>query len=187
MARRAGLDRASVIEAAASIADRDGLQAVTLTTLAMTLGVQTPSLYNHVAGLPDLRRALAIKGLQDLDQIAQRAAVGRTAGPAVGAIAHAYRAYVHAHPGLYAATVRAPDPADAEMRALSDNVVGNLLVVLEGCGLRGDDALHAVRAFRSLLHGFVSLESMGGFGLPLDCDETFRRLIAGFIAGFSSS
>jgi hypothetical protein len=30
--------------------------------------------------------------------------------------------------------------------------------------------------WRSLLHDFVSLELDGGFGLPQDIDETFRRL-----------
>jgi len=39
------------------------------------------------------------------------------------------------------------------------------------------------RGPRSLLHGFVSLETGGGFGLPLDLDESFRRLLQVFMAG----
>jgi hypothetical protein len=50
-------------------------------------------------------------------------------------------------------------------------------------GLTGEDAVHAVRVLRSAMHGFVSLELMGGFGLPLNLDESFRRLIQMFIDG----
>jgi hypothetical protein len=57
------------------------------------------------------------------------------------------------------------------------------VVVLAGYGLQGNDALHATRGLRSLLHGFVALEAAGGFGLPLDRDESFARLVQVFIAG----
>ena len=53
--------------------------------------------------------------------------------------------------------------------------------------LEGEEALHAVRGLRSLLHGFVSLEAVEGFRLPLDHDESFRRLLQVFIAGLRSS
>ena len=49
--------------------------------------------------------------------------------------------------------------------------------MLRAWELEGDDAIHAVRIVRSALHGFVSLELNGGFGLPLDLDETFARLV----------
>ena len=51
----------------------------------------------------------------------------------------------------------------------------------------GDDAIHAVRALRSLIHGFATLEQGGGFGIPLDLDESFRRLIAIYIAGIRAT
>ena len=42
-------------------------------------------------------------------------------------------------------------------------------------------------ALRSVIHGFATLEVAGGFGLPLDCDESFRRLIAMLIAGLQEA
>ena len=55
--------------------------------------------------------------------------------------------------------------------------MGVLTAVLRGYGLEGDDAIHAVRLIRSALHGFVSLESVGGFALPLELEQTYKRLI----------
>jgi len=34
-----------------------------------------------------------------------------------------------------------------------------------------------VRVVRSALHGFVALELNGGFGMSLDLDESFDRLV----------
>ncbi len=48
---------------------------------------------------------------------------------------------------------------------------------------RARPVLHAVRGLRSIVPGFVTLEGAGGFGLPLDLDESFRRLVAAFVKG----
>jgi len=143
MARRAGpsLDRTAVSAAAAELADREGLGGVTLATVAARLGVRTPSLYNHVAGLPGLRRELALLGLRELGQRMGRAVVGKADDRALEAIAHAYRAYAHEHPGVYAAAQQVPAAGDAAWEAAGAEVVGIVRAVLAGYGLEGDDAL----------------------------------------------
>lgn len=180
---RAGLDRAAVVAAAARLADEEGLEAVTLAGLAARLGVRPPSLYNHVAGQEGLRRALALYGLGELAHRLGRAAVGKSSDAALIALAEAYRAFARAHPGVYAGTLRAVDPGDSELEAVSDEIIAIVMAVLDGFDLAGEDALHAIRGLRSLLHGFVSLEAAGGFGLPLDLDESFRRLVRAFLDG----
>ena len=56
---RMGLDAERVVDAAAGIADAEGLEAVTLARVAGELGVRAPSLYNHVDGRDDVLRAIA--------------------------------------------------------------------------------------------------------------------------------
>jgi AcrR family transcriptional regulator len=175
---RAGLDAASVVAAAARVADRDGLDQLTLAQLAAELGVRAPSLYAHVGGLGDLRDRIRARGVLELTDALSVAATGRAGREALHAVAVAYRAYAHEHPGVYAAIQRAPDGGDAERDAAAVRLVGVLTAVLRGYGLEGDDAIHAVRLLRSALHGFVSLEGVGGFALPLGLDETYERLIA---------
>ena len=55
-----------------------------------------------------------------------------------------------------------------------------MVTVLTDLGVTGPDTVHAVRQFRALMHGFVTLEAGGGFGLPESVDETFARLVTGF-------
>lgn len=178
------LDRTAVIKAAADLADAEGLEHLTLARLAERLGIQSPSLYNHVAGLAGLRRELALLALDELNTRLTRAVIGRAGNAAVESLAHTYRAFAKEHPGLYAATMRAPDPADEEAKQVAQGVVAVIVAVLAAYGLRGDEAVHAVRVLRSALDGFVMLETTGGFGMPLDLDETFRRLIGVMIRGF---
>src|SRR5204863_8542685 len=71
---RAGLSAEAVVDAAAQLADREGLEAVTLARLAADAGVRPPSLYAHVDGLDDLRRRLAIRGARELAAALREAA-----------------------------------------------------------------------------------------------------------------
>jgi AcrR family transcriptional regulator len=184
---RQGLDTQRVVDEAASIADADGLGEVTLARVAAALDVRAPSLYNHVDGRRGLLRLLAMQSINELADLLRDAAVGRSGADALTAIARSYRAYAHEHPGRYTATVWAPAPGDEELAAAGARAVGMLLAMLAGWGFEGDAALHRVRVVRSGLHGFVALEAEGGFGLPLDLDESFDLLLATLIAGIERS
>jgi AcrR family transcriptional regulator len=183
---RAGLDAAAVVEAAAVLADADGLAELTLARLAGRLGVRAPSLYAHVGGLEDLRSRLRVEGALQLHDELSRAAVGRAGAEALRAVADAHRGFARAHPGLYAALQRAPDPADPAAAAAATDVIDVMLAVVRGYDLEGDDAIHAVRIVRSTLHGFVALEAEGGFAIPLSLDETWARLVTSLDRGLTS-
>jgi AcrR family transcriptional regulator len=176
---RAGLDREAVIAAAAELADSrpDGLDAVTLTGLADRLGVRTPSLYAHIDGLADLRRQLGARGARQLTVAVVAATSGRAGHDALCSLAHAYREFAHAHAGTYAAMQRAPEARYAEPATAARELVDAIAAALSGYGLSGDDAIHAIRVVRAALHGFVSLEQLGGFRIPISLDETFERLV----------
>ena len=59
--RRAPLTRQTVLEGAIRLADRDGLEALSMRTLGAELGVEAMSLYNHVKNKEDL-----LDGLVDM-------------------------------------------------------------------------------------------------------------------------
>ena len=61
MARKVGLDHRQVIDAAAKLADAEGVESVTLARVAAALAVASPSLYSYVNGLAALRRELALE------------------------------------------------------------------------------------------------------------------------------
>lgn len=176
---RAGLNAERVVDAAASLIDDSGWEQLSLAALAKQVGVAAPSLYKHIGSLEDLRRRLAARAVDELGVALARAAAGRSGPDALAATAGAYRSYARRFPGRYAATIRAPEAGDERHLAASEAVLGVVLAVLEGYGITGDDAVDGARFLRSALHGFITLEQAGGFGLPRDLDHSFERLVDG--------
>lgn len=174
---RAGLTAEKVVAEAAAVADEVGLDRLTLAAVAERLGVRQPSLYKHVDGMDGLRRDLALLGLGQLAEAFAKAAVGRTGREALAEVAGAYRRFAEVRPGVYAATLRAPSPDDAELTRVAQEVLDVAFAVIRSYGLEGPDAVHGIRIFRSALHGFVTQHAAGGFGLPEAIDETFERIV----------
>ena len=181
MSRR-GLTRDTVVGAACAVADADGLEAVTVARVAARLGVRSPSIYNHVAGLGGLRAGIAAAALGHLHDDLRDAAVGRTGRDALLAVASAYRAYALAHPGCYQALQQAlgDDPLQQQRAAA---VVELLARLLEPWRLGEAETIHAIRALRSAMHGFVDLERTGGFGIDLPLKESYHGMVSDLAAG----
>lgn len=180
---RAGLNHGAVVEAAQRLADQVGLRNLTLTALAQDLGVRQPSLYKHIENLDDLHRSLAVRAKTELAAVLATAAAGRSGADGVRALADAYREWGRVHPGRYAATLRAPDPGDEADDRASAAVVAVVQQVMSSMGIPATDGVHATRALRAGLHGFLTLQSVGGFGLPDDVDESFRYLVDLIVLG----
>lgn len=181
---RAGLTTDVVVARAADLADEVGYERVTLAAVAEVFSVAVPSLYKHVGGLDDLRRRIAIRATRELGDAVVTASVD---GDALRAMADAIRDFARAHPGRYAATVRAPDPGDTEHLEVTQAVLAAVLDVLRTRGIAGDDAVDAARAVRSAVHGFVALETAGGFGLARDVDRSYARMLDLLDAGLPTS
>ena len=178
MGRKLGLSREQVVEAAAEIADRDGLEALSLASVATTLGVRSPSLYSYVDGLAGLRRQLSIHASGLLTAELTASVEGLESTQALRAIAEQLRSFARQHPGLYDSFLPAPtpeqDPEVAAALARPTAVVGS---VLADMGVDPTTVVPLMRALRASIHGFVDLELRGGFGLPDDIDDSFTTTI----------
>ena len=180
MPRGVGLNRSKVIDLAAEIADEKGLDALNLTELARRCGVRKPSLYKHVDGLPDLHSALAARAY-----LAVQAAMQDAKDTAE--LAHRWRKWALDHPGTYMAATPTHLKLTAEGRQAGAQVMSAVLRHLEKEGLCSGQPLQAARALRSLVHGFVVLEIVGGFGVNSDVDSSFSLAIEALIGGLSQA
>jgi AcrR family transcriptional regulator len=186
---RAGqaLDTAQVIEAAALLCDRDGWDALNLHALAAELKVRAPSLYHHVDGLPGLRLALTRLARSELRERFLVAAAGRSGAEGLRALARAYRDFARERPGLYPTLLAASADSEAADAPSAMGVVDVIAAVLAPYALGATELIHAIRAIRAALHGFVSLEQARGFGLPQKIDDSYARLVEIVVAGIERS
>jgi AcrR family transcriptional regulator len=182
------LTKNDVIETAVELLNAEGQDALTLNRLASELGIRTPSLYNHINGLSGLQNELAVLNAKQLADRLGEAAIGKGGSELFMDVAQAFRSYVKENPGLYLVTLRSSgtqDMPDPNLMREEERALKVALAVMASLGLKGEDALHATRAFRSMVHGFATLEVAGGFGLPQDRDESFRRLVNALAVGIN--
>lgn len=180
---RAGLTSERVVAVAGELIDSQGLEALSLSAVAHRLGVKSPSLYAHIGGLDDLHERLARAGGEQLADALAPAAAGLSRGDALIALGRAYRSWALAHPGLYA-TIAATGP---RREPSFERVLELVLAVLRGYGLEGDGAIHAARSVRAALHGFITLESRGGFAIPVDPEQSFDWMLAALDHGLAAA
>lgn len=185
MSRGVGLDRERVLQLAEAIADREGAEALTLTRLADEAGVRKPSLYKHVDGLPDVLSSLTLRAYAAMADLLERTEVHDDPERALCAFAEAWRQWALAHPGTYVIASRTHVGGEAQVFREGARMVAAVTGRVRRLGVSEADAVHAVRGFRSLVHGFVLLELSGGYGLDVDVSTSFRRSVSALVRGWT--
>lgn len=179
---RAGLTSDRVALAAADLADEVGLDQVTLTALAKTFAVATPSLYTHVRSTADLRTRVALLVLEETADLVAAALAGVSGRAALAAVGDVWRTYAREHPGRYAATRHPLDGASAASSAGPRHAALSR-AALRGYALDDTDTTHAVRLLGATFHGYAALDAAGAFGHGASdaptSDETWERVLDG--------
>ncbi|GAB2739032.1 TetR-like C-terminal domain-containing protein [Amycolatopsis magusensis] len=176
---RAGLTTQRVTLAAAELADEAGLDQVTMSAVARRLGVKDASLYTHVRNLEDLRGRIALLAADEKTIRIAEAMAGLAGREALIAYADAWRDYAREHPGRYLAT-QTPVPIDPELAAQAPGprrAVELTYRLLRAYDLAEPDLTDAVRLLRSTFHGFVALETAGGFAHQRTPQESWVRAL----------
>lgn len=181
---KVGLDKATIIDTAARMADEGGIASITLKSLAEKLGVKSPSLYKHISGLDELNKELMLYGWELLEKEMMKAAIGKAKDDAVIALGYAYRNFAASHRGLFEAMQWYNMYQTNEHLQATEGLVSVIFQVLDAYDLMEEQKVHIVRMLRGFLHGFSAIENHNGFGNPLPVEDTFDfslRIIIGGI------
>ena len=169
-----GLDKKTIIETAAQIADERGIASVTLKVLAAELGIKPPSLYKHFNdGLDELNKELMLYGWRCLESEITKAAIGKAKDEAIRAVCYAYRNFAAEHKGVFEAMQWYNMYLSEEHLQATEGMVSVFFQVLDAYGLDEGQKVHVVRMFRGFLQGFASIDSHGGYGNPLPIEDSF--------------
>lgn len=182
MSPRIGLSQKMIVDAAAEIADQEGLNRVTLAALSKKMNVRPPSLYNHINGLKAIRTELAVSGLTKLYEQMAVSVTEQKGDAALLALAHAYVDFAVENPGYYEASLLKVQDERAEI--VSDQIVRLVTKLLIENGYTSEKtAIHATRGLRSLLHGFTALMAKEAFERQEDISESLSYSIRTFLSG----
>ena len=164
--------REAIVGAARGLLEAYGLEALTMQRVAQRVGVRAPSLYKHVRNRGELVRLVTEDVATDLADTVERAATTGDPRADLGAIAHAVRAFAHAHPRGYGLVfANLPEDWRATPRTLGR---ANEALLRTTAALVGQDrSLAAARTVVAWAHGFVSMELADAFRLGGSVDDAF--------------
>jgi AcrR family transcriptional regulator len=167
-------------DTALALAKEAGFDQLSLIAVARHLGIKSPSLFNHVSGLADLKGRVALRVMQDLRQSIESTLGDKTGEVAVMALANAYRTWVKNNPGLYPAVRGVGPHSSGDLAGAYYGIIEMMVSVFATTGMTPDDQIHQARALRATLHGWVELEREGSFAVAKDLDWSFSRMMAAF-------
>jgi len=170
---RLPLTRERVLAAAVALADRGGIESLSMRKLAQELGVEAMSLYHHVANKDDILDGLVDVVFGEIDlptgEDGWKAAMRRRAISA--------REALRRHPWATGLMESRPTPGAANLRH-HDAVLG----VLRGAGFSVELAAHAYSLLDSYIYGFALQEASLPFHTPEEAAEVAQAIMAKFPA-----
>lgn len=169
--RKGRLNENEVLAAAASVADREGYEALTMTAVARELGVQPASLYEHVRGRAGLVDGVQRLALGELGSRIGDAVAGCSRRAALLGLADAHRQLAGDRPGAWSALQR-PVPAHVVLSPEAARVGSLTLAVVRGYPVPEESHVHAVRLIGAAINGFLTLTRADAFGHRADDEKT---------------
>ena len=149
------LTRDQIAQSAADLADRDGWESLSFTALARSLDRHATSMYSHFSSLEDLRRAVSLVSADDLASRVWSAAIGKTGGAALYAIAVAYRSFAAEHPGR-TRSLSAINRDDPEFAGRMSHLHEPLAATFRSLGLDQARSVLAHEVFGATINGLVN-------------------------------
>jgi len=171
--RRKPLSRERVLRAAIKLADRHGLEELTMRKLGKALGIEAMSLYNHVAGKDDL-----LDGLVDIvfSEIAV-SCEGRDWKMAMRRRAISAREVLARHRWAIGLMESRTHPGPANLRHHE-----SVLRCLRESGFSVPMAAHAYSAMDSYIYGFALQQA----SLPFDTGQQAADMAGSIMQAFAS-
>jgi AcrR family transcriptional regulator len=161
-----------IVKAGRDIVETDGIDGLTMQSVAARVGVRAPSLYKRLQGRNELLRLVANDAAAELTHDLESAADGKDARRDLASLASTFRRFAHANPGAYS-LIFAPLPDDARADA-GWSVKASAPVIDTTERLAGTDhALEAARTVVAWANGFIAMELAGAFRLGGDVDRAF--------------
>ena len=169
MNARAVLSKGRIVEAAAVVADRGGIAAVSMRSVAAELGVEAMSLYHHVANKSALLDSLADWAFEQISA----PDVDAPWRPAMASRARSARSVLVAHPWALGMIEARPRPGTPLLRHF-DRVLGCLL----NSGFSAALATHLFSALDAYIYGFALTESTLPFTPADGAEKSFAEDVA---------
>lgn len=179
------VNKESIMQQAALLIEKDGVDALSLSKLATALGVKAPSLYRHIGNKNQLLQSVNFLTLQNLFVTMNKAIsqAGTDSFTRLEALSQAYRLYAHEHPQLYQlAYTHKNEGLRPDENVLTEMVLPIQTIMADISGEA--NSLAALRGALALMHGFVMLELNEQLQRGGSLDDAYTQAFNAYLHGW---
>lgn len=175
-----------IIETAARLSNEVGLDNLSLKMIAEELNIKSPSLYNHISSLDEIKERLMLYGWKELGEKVIESAVGIAGYDALKNMCYAFYDYATNNKGVFTAMLWYNKFESEEKNEATTKLFGLLFRVLQPLNISDNNIEHIIRTLRGFLEGFVLLVNNNAFGNPISIKESFDLSLEIIINGIKS-
>ena len=175
-----------IIETSAVLANKWGLDNLSLKSIADELNIKSPSLYNHIDSLEDIKERLMVYGWKQIETEMIDSAIGTTGYEALKNMCYAFYAYATNNKGVFTAMLWYNKYETEEKKNITLRLFNMLFKVMKSLNISDDNIKHTIRTLRSFLEGFSLLVNNHAFGNPISIKESFDLSLEIIISGIKS-
>ncbi len=175
-----------IIETAARLSNKVGLDHLSLKMIAEELNIKSPSLYNHISSLDDIKEKLMIYGWKQVEEKIIDAAVGVAGYDALKKMCYAFYHYAIHNKGVFTAMLWYNKFESTEKNKATTKLFDMLFKIMSSLNMSDEHIHHAIRTLRSFLEGFALLVNNNAFGNPISIEESFELSLEIIMKGIQS-
>lgn len=175
-----------VIETAAKLSNKVGLENLSLKMIAEELNIKSPSLYNHISSLDNIKERLMIYGWKQIENKMIYSSVGVSGYEALKNMCYAFYDYATNNKGIFTAMLWYNKYENEEKKNTTTRLFDMLFKVMNSLNIRDDNINHIIRTLRSFLEGFSLLVNNNAFGNPISIKESFDLSLEIIMNGIKS-
>lgn len=170
---KSNINKDLLIETSAALSNQFGLENLSLKMIAKELNIKSPSLYNHISSLGEIKILLMNYGWKQIEEQMLDSAVGVTGYDALKNMCHAFYKYAINNKGVFTAMLWYNKFENAENEKSTKKLFDMLFKIMQSLHISNRNINHAIRTLRSFLEGFSLLVNNHAFGNPISILESF--------------
>jgi len=175
-----------IIKTSARIANKVGLDNMSLKIIAEELNIKSPSLYNHIKNLDEIKQRLMVYGWKQMEEKMLNSAVGVAGYEALRNMCYAFYDYATNNKGVFNAMLWYNKYENTEKENATTRLFNMLFKVMKSLDISDDNINHIVRTLRGFLEGFSLLVNNNAFGNPISIKESFDLSLEIIMNGIKS-
>ena len=175
-----------IIQTSASIANKVGLSNLSLKIIAEELNIKSPSLYNHISSLEEIKQRLMVYGWKQIEEKMIDSAVGVSGYEALKNMCNVFYDYATNNKGIFTAMLWYNKYESDEKQNATTRLFNMLFKIMKSLNITDENINHIIITLRGFLEGFSLLVNNNAFGNPISIKESFDLSLEIIMNGIKS-